>query len=115
LLGTQVDLTLVREHLWPAIAVVCVLMLIARPLTVFICAAQIGAPRWSLQELLFMCWARETGVIPAALAGMLAGARAPQADVIAAVTFMAILLTILVQATTTRWLAQRLGLLEQVR
>ncbi|HZF26120.1 MAG TPA: sodium:proton antiporter [Steroidobacteraceae bacterium] len=115
LLGTQVDLTLVREHLWPAIAVVCVLMLIARPLTVFICAAPDRRARWSLQELLFMCWARETGVIPAALAGMLAGARAPQADVIAAVTFMAILLTILVQATTTRWLAQRLGLLEQVR
>jgi cell volume regulation protein A len=30
---------------------------------------------------------------------------------ISAVTFMAILLTILLQATTTRWLAAKLGLL----
>jgi cell volume regulation protein A len=33
-------------------------------------------------------------------------------DVIASVTFMAILLTILLQATTTKWLATKLGLLE---
>jgi cell volume regulation protein A len=31
--------------------------------------------------------------------------------VIAAVTFIAVLMTILIQATTTRWLAARLGLL----
>jgi len=32
---------------------------------------------------------------------------------ISSVTFMAILLTILLQATTTRWLAGRLGLLKE--
>ena len=41
----------------------------------------------------------------------LVGMGAPQAKLIAAVTFMAILITILVQATTTRWLADKLGLL----
>ena len=30
-----------------------------------------------MKELLFMCWTRETGVIPAALAGMLVGMKAP--------------------------------------
>jgi cell volume regulation protein A len=34
------------------------------------------------------------------------------ADVIAAITFLAILATLLIQATTTRWLARRLDLLE---
>ena len=46
-----------------------------------------------------MCWTRETGVIPAALAGLLVGMKAPGAQVIASVTFIAILMTILIQAT----------------
>jgi len=36
---------------------------------------------------------------------------APGAPVIASVTFIAILMTILIQATTTRWVARKLGLL----
>ena len=56
---------------------------------------------------------RETGVIPGALAGILLGMRVPGADIIASITFLAILMTILLQATTTRWLAGKLGLLEE--
>jgi cell volume regulation protein A len=58
-----------------------------------------------------MCWTRETGVIPAALAGLLVGVGAPEAKLIASVTFLAVMMTILIQATTTRWLAEKLGLL----
>jgi cell volume regulation protein A len=36
---------------------------------------------------------------------------APGAQIIASVTFIAILMTILIQATTTKWLAKKLGLL----
>jgi cell volume regulation protein A len=43
---------------------------------------------------------------------MLIGMKVPHSDVIASVTFMAILITILVQATTTEWLARKLDLLE---
>ena len=56
-------------------------------------------------------WTRETGVIPAALAGLLVGMKAPGAEIIASVTFIAILMTILIQATTTPWLAGKLGVL----
>jgi len=42
---------------------------------------------------------------------LLLGMKAPGAHVIASVTFIAILMTILIQAPTTRWLAKRLGLL----
>ena len=59
-----------------------------------------------------MCWTRETGVIPAALAGLLLGAKAPGAATIASVTFVAILMTILIQAPTTQWLGRKLGLSE---
>jgi cell volume regulation protein A len=80
--------------------------------TVFVCAAPDRRARWTFQELVFMCWTRETGVIPAALAGLLLGMNAPGARVIASVTFIAVLMTILIQAPTTKWLGGRLGLLE---
>jgi potassium/hydrogen antiporter len=112
LLGTQVDFTLMGQYWIGGVAVVTILMLVARPVTVFLCALPDRRARWSFAEMLFMCWTRETGVIPAALAGLLLGIRAPGAQMIASVTLIAILMTILIQAPTTEWLGRRLGLLE---
>jgi potassium/hydrogen antiporter len=111
LLGSQVDFALLGQYGGSAALIVTVFMLIARPLTVLICAVPDRRAAWTARELLFMCWTRETGVIPGALASMLLGLKAPGSEFIAAVTFAAILATILIQATTTRWLANRLGLL----
>jgi cell volume regulation protein A len=111
LLGTQVDFGLMNQYLFSGVAVVVVFMLVARPVTVFLCALPDRRAKWSFKEMLFMCWTRETGVIPGALAGMLVGMKAPGAQIIASVTFIAILMTILIQATTTKWLAKKLGLL----
>jgi cell volume regulation protein A len=111
LLGTQVDFGLMNQYLYSGVAVVIVFMLVARPVTVFLCALPDRRAKWSFKEMLFMCWTRETGVIPGALAGMLVGMKAPGAQIIASVTFIAILMTILIQATTTKWLAKKLGLL----
>jgi cell volume regulation protein A len=112
LLGAQVDFGLIGQYWLGGVAIVAVLMLVARPATVFLCALPDRRARWSFAEMLFMCWTRETGVIPAALAGLLAGMNAPGADVIKAVTFIAILMTILIQAPTTQWLGRKLGLLQ---
>jgi cell volume regulation protein A len=111
LLGSQVDFGLIGQYGLGGVAIVAVLMLVARPATVFLCAMPDRRARWSLREMLFMCWTRETGVIPAALAGLLAGMKAPGADMIEAVVFIAILMTILIQAPTTKWLGRKLGLL----
>jgi len=113
LLGAQVDFALINQHWIGGVAVVTVLMLVARPVTVFLCAWPDRRARWSFAEMLFMCWSRETGVIPAALAGLLLGMEAPGAQMIASVTFIAILMTILIQASTTEWLGRKLGLLEK--
>jgi cell volume regulation protein A len=113
LLGAQVDFALMGKYWLGGAAVVTVLMLVARPITVFACAGPDRRARWSFAEMLFMCWTRETGVIPAALAGLLLGMKAPGAQMIASVTFIAILMTILIQAPTTEWLGRRLGLLER--
>jgi potassium/hydrogen antiporter len=113
LLGTQVDFALVGRYWLGGVAVVAVLMLVARPATVFLCAWPDRRAHWSFAEMLFMCWTRETGVIPAALAGLLLGMKAPGAQMIASVTFIAILMTILIQAPTTEWVGRRLRLLQE--
>ncbi len=111
LLGSQVDFALMNKYLLGGVAVVTLFMLVARPATVFLCALPDRRAKWSFKEMLFMCWTRETGVIPGALAGLLLGMKAPGAQIIASVTFIAILMTILIQATTTKWLARKLDLL----
>jgi cell volume regulation protein A len=113
LLGTQVDFTLIGRYAVAGVVLVAILMLVARPATVFLCALPDRRARWSFREMLFMCWTRETGVIPAALAGLLLGVNAPGAQLIASVIFIAIPMTILIQAPTTEWLGRRLGLLEK--
>ncbi len=115
LLGAQVDFHLMAQYWWGGVIVVIILMLVARPVTVFLCALPDRRAKWSFNEMLFMCWTRETGVIPAALAGLLLGMKAPGAHIIASVTFIAILMTILIQAPTTKWLGHYLGLLEDVK
>jgi cell volume regulation protein A len=119
LLGSQVDFVLIQQYLVPGLAVVAVFMFVARPVTVFACALPDRNAKWTFKEMLFMSWTRETGVIPAALVGLLAGRMAEMENVpgdfdlkaIGAVTFIAILATILIQATTTKWLARKLDLL----
>jgi potassium/hydrogen antiporter len=113
LLGAQVDFALVGRYLAGGIVVIAIFMLVARPLTVLLCALPDRRARWSRSEMLFMCWTRETGAIPAALAGLLLGLQAPGAHMIASVTFIAVLMTVLIQAPTTQWLARKLNLLEE--
>lgn len=112
LLGSQVNFALLQQYFWGALGVVVAFIVASRPLVVFCCTLPNRQAKWTLKEQLFMCWTRETGVIPGALAGILLGMQVPYSDVIAAVTFMAILLTILLQATSTQWLAKKLDLLE---
>ncbi len=112
LLGSQVDFHLLKEYLAVGIALLLVFVFIARPVTVFICAGTDRRAKWTWKELVFMSWTRETGVIPAALVGILAGMKVPGIDVVGAITFIFILGTILLQAPTTALLAGKLGLLK---
>ena len=111
-LGANIPFDELGDNLLPAIAVLATLMLVARPLTVFACTMPDRGARWTRQELAFLCWTRETGVVPAALVGVLAGLGVPEGDVFASVVALAIVLTLLLQALPARWLAGRLGLLE---
>jgi cell volume regulation protein A len=110
LLGSQVNFQVIWANLWPSLAVIAIFMLVARPLTVLASTLPDRKAKWTWNEILFMFWVRETGVIPAALAGMVAGLGVKYADVIASVTFLAVLLTILLQASTTAYAARKLGI-----
>ena len=111
-LGANIPFGALGDNLLPSLAVLATLLLIARPLTVLACAVPDRAAAWTRNELLFLCWTRETGVVPAALVGVLAGLGVPEGDVFASVVALAIVLTLLLQALPARWLAGRLGLLE---
>jgi cell volume regulation protein A len=112
LVGANLPFHALGEDILPALAVVAVLLLVARPLTVAICMLPDRRSRWSRAELAFVCWTRETGVVPAALVGVLAALAVPNGDQLASVVALAILITLLVQAVPAPWLAGRLGLLE---
>jgi potassium/hydrogen antiporter len=112
LFGAQIDFVLMGQYLLGGIIVVVLFMSVVRPVTVFLCALPDRRARWSFNEMLFMCWTRETGLIPAALASLLLAMKAPGAQMIASITLIAVLMTILIQAPTTRWVGSKLGLLE---
>lgn len=112
LVGANLPFHALGEEILPALAVVAVLLLIARPITVAICCLPDRRSSWSRAELAFVCWTRETGVVPAALVGVLTALAVPNGDLLASVVALAILVTLAVQAIPAPWLARRLGLLE---
>lgn len=112
ILGSEISFHAVFAMLLPGLAVVMALMLVARPLTAIPIMSLDRPSGWSWPERFFASWVRETGVVPAALASILVAAKVPGSQLTVAVVFLAILITILVQGSTTRTVAQKLGLLE---
>ena len=113
LLGTQVDLQALAKYWAPALLISLVLMFIARPLVILICTLFDKNANWSFKDKLFMMWVRETGVIPAALSGIIVSMKVPGYEIISSVVFMTILITLIVQASTTKIVAKKLGVLEE--
>ena len=111
-LGANIPFDTLGEYFLPALAVLAALLLVARPLTVLACTLPDRRAGWTRPEVAFLCWTRETGVVPAALVGVLAGLGVPDVDVYASVVALAIVLTLLLQALPAAWLAGRLGLLD---
>jgi cell volume regulation protein A len=111
-LGANIPFGELGANLLPALAVLAALLLLARPLTVLACTLPDRWGAWTRPEMTFLCWTRETGVVPAALVGVLAGLGVPNTEVYASVVALAVILTLLLQALPAAWLADRLGLLD---
>jgi potassium/hydrogen antiporter len=112
LLGTHIDFESVAQFWKESLLVVAVLIFIARPLSVLVSVIFDRQAKWSWKEIIYIMWIRETGVIPAALAGMIVSMNVPHANIISSVTFLTILVTLSIQASTAQWLAKKLKLEE---
>jgi cell volume regulation protein A len=111
-LGANLPFDKMSANLLPALAVLAGLIFVARPVTVLAALLADRPGRWHRNEILFVAWTRETGVVPAALAGALVARGIPDGDALLTVVALAVIVTLLLQATTKAWLAARLGLAE---
>jgi potassium/hydrogen antiporter len=111
-LGANLPFDAIADDALPALITLAALIFVARPLTVLACLLPDRRGRWQRDELVFLSWTRETGVVPAALVGILVADGLEQGPELATVVALAIVVTLLLQSTTKAWLARRLGLEE---
>ena len=106
LLGLLVTPTRLLETLWPALGISMVLMLIARPLSVWLCLAPM---RFARNEIAFISWVGLRGAVPIVLAVFPVMAGIPGAQTYFNVAFVVVLASLLLQGSTIAWSARRLG------
>ena len=112
-LGMSLPMVTLRERGLMGLALALILIFVSRPLTVM--GALRWLRRWTPRQLALMMWVRESGVISAALAVHVAKQFPEWRAEILAPVFVAILITVGVQAPTTSWVARRLGFKEDAR
>ncbi len=110
LLGIQMNFDILSKYFGGALIIVIGFIFLARPVSVFFSVILDRKASWNFREIAYLMWTRETGVIPAALAGMIISMKVQHADIISAVTSMAIIITIGVQASTAKYFAKVLKL-----
>jgi potassium/hydrogen antiporter len=111
-IGVNLPLDSIPDEALPALATLAVLIFLARPFTVVAALLLDRRGRWQREEIVLVVWTKETGVVPAALAGVVIAEGVPYESEIITVVALAVILTLVLQASTKGWLAQRLGLSE---
>ena len=111
-LGSNLPWGAIADVFAPSLAVIGTLILVARPLTVLACLLPDRRGAWTREEIVFLAWTRETGVVPAAVAGLVVSMGVPHSELVVTTVAVAIVVTLAVQTTTKRWLTHRLGLLQ---
>ncbi len=114
-LGINLPFGALWEYLLGGLLVMAVFIFVARPVTVLACLLPDRRGEWSWNEIAFLSWCRYTGVIPAAVASILLAEGVEGAEIAASLVALAVVATLLLQATTAGWLARRLGLIEGSR
>lgn len=106
-LGLLVTPSRMLEHALPAIAIAGVLMLVARPVAVWLCLAPF---RYSVAERCFVAWVGLRGAVSIFLATIPMLSGLPAAELYFDIAFVVVLISLTVQGWTINVVARRLGL-----
>lgn len=115
LLGSLVSFSVIEMIGFPGLLVVAILMFISRPATVLIGILIGNIPSWknswTWKEIGFLSWTGNVrGVMPATLSGIILVKGIEHGDLIVGLTFVTVLLTILIQASTAPLLIKKWNL-----
>jgi cell volume regulation protein A len=110
-LGMNLPFGALGEYFFGGLLVMAVFIFVARPVTVFACLLPDRRGSWTRNEMIFLSWCRYTGVIPAAVASILLARGVEGAEIAVSLVALAVVTTLLLQATTAGFVARRLGLI----
>lgn len=112
LLGTLVDLQSMQQVAVLGTVMAFIFMFVLRPLVVFLTLSPFvfGKEKFTIRELLFLSFVRETGVIPAVLLVSIKLSGIPGSDVALAIGMWVILFTLILQPPFTPFVAKFLRL-----
>jgi len=99
-------------QVWVALVVGLVLLLVARPLSVFVSLTPFRIP-W--RDQVFLSWAGLRGAVPVVLATVPATLGSAGTEWVFDLVFVLVVIFTIVQAPTLPWVARRLGLAESVQ
>jgi len=111
-LGLNLPFDALSEYFLGGLLVMVVFIFVARPITVLACLLPDRRGAWTKEEIAFISWCRETGVIPAAVASLLLARGVEGAEIAVSLVALAVCVTLLLQATTAGYLAKKLGILD---
>jgi potassium/hydrogen antiporter len=112
-LGINLPFGALWQYLLGGLLVMAIFIFVARPITVLACLLPDRRGRWTRNEIAFLSWCRYTGVIPAAVASILLARGIEGAEIAVSLVSLAVICTLLLQATTAGYVARRLGLIEE--
>ncbi|MGE0255561.1 MAG: potassium/proton antiporter [Alphaproteobacteria bacterium] len=107
LLGLLVTPTHLLDYAIPGLAIALWLMLVARPLAVWVCLAPF---RFAREEKAFVSWVGLRGAVSIFLAAVPMLSGLPHADAYFNIAFFVVLVSLLVQGSTVTSAARRLGI-----